>query len=142
MNYSDKLKDPRWQKKRLEILQRDDFTCQFCCDNESLLVVHHFKYDGEPWETEDRYLITLCEDCHDYEHKQNKKYKKLLENTLIGLESDGYRAVASIINSININNNMPLYTLLDILEQCFQNENFYKDVILKYWHENICKVKI
>ncbi len=26
--YASKLKDPRWQKKRLEILQRDDFACQ------------------------------------------------------------------------------------------------------------------
>jgi hypothetical protein len=26
--YSKKLKHPRWQKKRLEILDRDKFTCQ------------------------------------------------------------------------------------------------------------------
>lgn len=31
-DYSQKLLDPRWQRKRLEILQRDDFTCQVCSD--------------------------------------------------------------------------------------------------------------
>jgi hypothetical protein len=25
MKYAEKLKDPRWQKKRLEVFQRDDF---------------------------------------------------------------------------------------------------------------------
>lgn len=44
MGYSDKLKDPRWQKKRLEILTRDEWTCQICFDTESTLVVHHQKY--------------------------------------------------------------------------------------------------
>lgn len=33
MTYSQKLRDPRWQKKRLEILERDSFTCQHCHDH-------------------------------------------------------------------------------------------------------------
>ena len=37
--YSQKLKDPRWQKKRLQILERDEWNCQICHDNESTLVV-------------------------------------------------------------------------------------------------------
>ena len=32
MNYSEQLKSPKWQKKRLEIMQRDKFTCQLCGD--------------------------------------------------------------------------------------------------------------
>lgn len=42
--YSEKLKDPRWQKKRLEILNRDEFACRFCGDNKSTLNVHHISY--------------------------------------------------------------------------------------------------
>lgn len=38
--YLEKLKDPRWQKRRLEIFQRDEFTCQVCFDTESTLHVH------------------------------------------------------------------------------------------------------
>ena len=64
--YSDKLKDPRWQRKRLEILERDDFTCQSCMDSESTLVVHHRYYENvEPWEYPNEALVTLCANCHE-----------------------------------------------------------------------------
>ena len=63
-NYSDKLKNPKWQKKRLEIMQRDGFACKYCGDAESPLNVHHFEYGKEPWDVEDKALITLCERCH------------------------------------------------------------------------------
>lgn len=70
--YAEKLKDPRWQKKRLEILSANDFKCQFCGDTETTLHVHHFVYSGEPWEAEDGDLTTICEDCHWLEHhRQN-----------------------------------------------------------------------
>ena len=67
--YSDKLKDPRWQKKRLEILQRDSFACQKCYDDESTLNVHHKLYlpNIDPWDYPDELLITLCENCHENE---------------------------------------------------------------------------
>lgn len=67
--YQKKLLDPRWQKKRLEILQRDGFTCQKCYDDTNTLHVHHRRYltGKEPWDYEDRLLITLCKDCHENE---------------------------------------------------------------------------
>lgn len=65
MTYSDKLKDPRWQKKRLEIMKRDDFTCKYCGDKTTSLNIHHSYYRGEPWESPNESLITLCEDCHE-----------------------------------------------------------------------------
>ncbi len=66
MNYSDKLKDPRWQRKRLEILNRDDFTCKLCQDTKSTLHVHHKKYEAgkDPWEYENENFETLCYVCH------------------------------------------------------------------------------
>lgn len=64
MNYSEKLRDPRWQRKRLEILNRDDFKCRLCNDFQSTLNIHHLKYNDEPWDIDDYYLITLCEHCH------------------------------------------------------------------------------
>lgn len=62
--YDKKLLDPRWQKKRLEILNRDNFTCDYCGDKESTLHVHHITYHGEPWEADDSMLQTVCKDCH------------------------------------------------------------------------------
>lgn len=74
MNYSELLKDPRWQKKRLEIMQRDGFACALCMDEKSTLHVHHKKYiNGRaPWEYEDKFLITLCDSCHEKQHGKNK----------------------------------------------------------------------
>lgn len=69
--YTEKLKDPQWQKKRLEILQRDNWTCKGCGDNKSTLHVHHKKYifGRDPWEYENNMLITLCEFCHTREEQ-------------------------------------------------------------------------
>lgn len=65
-SYSTKLRDPRWQKKRLRVMERDGFCCQNCGDTTTTLNVHHFEYNGDPWETEDGNLITFCEDCHSF----------------------------------------------------------------------------
>lgn len=64
--YWQKLQDPRWQKKRLEILERDKFTCLSCGSITETLHVHHTAYDRdrEPWEYSQS-LITLCEQCHE-----------------------------------------------------------------------------
>lgn len=66
MTYAEKLKDPRWQKKRLEIMQRDDFTCRDCGDTTKTLNVDHrfYRKGYDPWEYDDADLWTLCEDCH------------------------------------------------------------------------------
>lgn len=67
--YSEKLKDPRWQKKRLEILERDEWRCCGCGATDKTLHVHHRCYwpRTEPWEYDALFLETLCVDCHEYE---------------------------------------------------------------------------
>lgn len=64
VSYSDKLKNPKWQRKRLEILNRDKFTCTKCGDKETELHIHHLKYSGEPWDAPNENLQTLCKYCH------------------------------------------------------------------------------
>ncbi len=68
--YYEKLRDPRWQKRRLEIMQRDRFGCIDCGDSESTLNVHHCYYEKglDPWEYDDDCLKTLCEHCHERRH--------------------------------------------------------------------------
>src|SRR5688572_4216327 len=67
--YIKKFKDPRWQKMRLEIFERDEFTCQMCFDHESTLNVHHRYYEAgkDPWDYPAEALVTLCETCHEAE---------------------------------------------------------------------------
>ena len=65
MSYSDKLKHPKWQKKRLEILNRDSWACKYCSDTESQLHVHHLKYTTkEPYDELSENLVATCQDCH------------------------------------------------------------------------------
>lgn len=65
MDYSTKLKSPKWQRKRLEIFQRDNFTCTSCGESDETLHVHHEKYVGaNPWDTPSEFLKTVCHQCH------------------------------------------------------------------------------
>lgn len=67
MTYGEKLKDPRWQKKRLEILERDKWTCLICDSKDKTLHVHHgyYKRGVDPWDYPDWSLKTLCSPCHE-----------------------------------------------------------------------------
>ncbi|KKM79867.1 hypothetical protein LCGC14_1345570 [marine sediment metagenome] len=66
MTYSEKLKNPKWQKKRLSILNRDKWRCQLCKDEDTTLHVHHLQYTADNiWDEPDENLQTLCEHCHD-----------------------------------------------------------------------------
>lgn len=67
--YAELLRKPEWQKKRLEIMQRDNFTCQYCGSKENELQVHHrvYRKGTKPWEYDNDELITLCNRCHEVE---------------------------------------------------------------------------
>jgi hypothetical protein len=66
-SYWEKLRDPRWQKKRLQILERDRWACVRCGDTTTTLNVHHGYYERglDPWDYGDYSLWTLCEPCHE-----------------------------------------------------------------------------
>ena len=89
--YSEKLRDPRWQRKRLEVLQRDDFTCQECSSTTKTLHIHHLDYEKgfEPWDYPLDYLVTLCEDCHlaVEQYKKNNEAEMLAAIRLLMKDS-------------------------------------------------------
>lgn len=71
--YFELLKSPRWQEKRLEIMNRDQFTCLECGDKTKTkqLTVHHRYYikGREPGNYPSWALVTLCKDCHKIEQE-------------------------------------------------------------------------
>lgn len=79
-SYAEKLKDPRWQRKRLEILERDGWACVLCDDATNTLHVHHWYYTKgkEPWEYPARALATLCESCHAQEEERRPEAESVL----------------------------------------------------------------
>lgn len=73
-SYAEKLKDPRWQKKRLQVLNHAKFRCQICGAKDRTLHVHHSYYEKgkEPWEYPTGSLISVCEDCHAMLHPKKQ----------------------------------------------------------------------
>ena len=64
--------DPRWQKKRLEVMQAHNFSCEICGDKESTLHIHHKQYlkGYEPWDYKIDQLSCVCETCHEINHSK------------------------------------------------------------------------
>lgn len=85
-SYLEKLRDPRWQKMRLEILQRDEWQCKNCGSGKITLHVHHRWYERgrEPWDYPTSALVTLCETCHQFE----TDFRSSLEDDLLSYGKD------------------------------------------------------
>ena len=79
-NYQTLLKHPKWFVRRKEILNRDKEQCVICSSSIKL-EVHHRQYHFSkskntfvpPWQYDDKYLITICNHCHNMGHNQIKK---------------------------------------------------------------------
>lgn len=110
--YWEKLKDPRWQKMRLKIMSRDEFSCCDCGEMEKTLNVHHTYYEraADPWDYPMDSLLTLCETCHGERHAREAFLSKLL--AAMSAESieriTGYALAESVVSceeaGIEINN--------------------------------------
>ncbi|MFH2058397.1 MAG: HNH endonuclease [Pseudomonadota bacterium] len=139
--YQEKLKDPRWQKKRLEILERDGWSCQRCGDDESMLVVHHRRYfpGKEPWEYENKILITLCENCHDSERSERPDVEsdllsRLREMFLI----DGLTDITTGFINMNVLHGQEV--VASMLSWIFSNDNIQRELLDRFF-EGLKNVK-
>lgn len=78
-SYGAKLFDKRWRDYRKIILQRDGHKCVIC-SSESELQAHHKQYHfselkgtfKDPWEYNNKYVITVCKKCHQKGHNRFK----------------------------------------------------------------------
>ena len=73
-SYTEKFLDPRWQRKRTEIMQRADFRCEWCGSNKYTLHIHHGYYESgtDPWDYHNDTLYCLCEHCHEYAEERKR----------------------------------------------------------------------
>jgi hypothetical protein len=92
MTYAEKLKDPRWQKRRLEVLEAANWQCSECHSTERTLHVHHnfYRSKTEPWNYPDHALRVVCDECHDLIEKQRKEFKDLSEALFEDPEGAGF----------------------------------------------------
>lgn len=151
MEYKDQIKSPKWQKRRLEILKRDEFTCQQCGNKELTLHVHHKHYNKGAmiWDYQGWELTTLCEDCHSETH--NKKEIKhppnldLLDYINENFSRIDIKNLYNILSSLpeNFDTELESNEFLEVLSTCFNIkgfstklffdinqicENYYKDI--------------
>ncbi len=85
-SYRELLFDARWLNKKAAIIKRDNFCCAIC-GSTNHIVVHHKQYHYKrkeqrkcyPWEYDDKYLITLCENCHKRGHFKFKIPMKFID---------------------------------------------------------------
>jgi hypothetical protein len=73
-------RDPRWQRKRLAVMEAADFACEECGAEDKTLNVHHTYYlkGHKPWEYDDDSLKCLCEECHEERHGIADELKTVL----------------------------------------------------------------
>ena len=104
MEYSEKLRDPRWQKRRLQVFERDGWKCRRCGCEDNTLAVHHRQYypHMEPWEYPDADLETLCEFCHEEEREVRPDYERWL---VVTLRKNGWpaRNIKVLVNTVALN---------------------------------------
>lgn len=104
MTYSEKLQDPRWQKKRLEIMQYADFRCQLCGDSTQTLHVHHSRYEAgkDPWDYPSGSLVCSCEKCHSVLHGKRITIEAIvfvLEEA-VGMMREGAKAPNPMVDRV------------------------------------------
>ena len=135
MKYAEKLKDPRWQKLRLEVFNRDEFTCQNCMETEKPLAVHHLRYvpDREPWEYKTWQLVTLCEDCHteEYESMYGAMTSLIEQIKDKGFLSNAVTNLSVAFHGLNLH--YPQEVIADAISHIFTDDKLFSQLMTMYF---------
>ncbi|MCW5981249.1 MAG: hypothetical protein KIT09_24410 [Bryobacteraceae bacterium] len=93
VSYSERLKDPRWQKKRSRIPQRCNSQCEECASTQCIEVHHcYYRYGREPWQYPDIALLALCRSCHKDRADAEMRFR-LFQQSLSTEELRGIQAM-------------------------------------------------
>lgn len=141
-SYEDALLTEEWEKKREEILLRDNYKCSKCSKVQyengvyTPLHVHHkVYYSGKlPWQYENDTLITLCKECHKKEHGGNvefyqKSIKRLINWKTLNPQIDLNELHPSPFE-IRVSN-QDNKELMDYMYRAYSNY-FYKTTLVRY----------
>ncbi len=111
-DFLEQYKHPNWQRKRLQILERDSYECRWCCASDDELHVHHLEYTKghKVWDYSDDNFITLCKTCHEHagdvlldvkRKLWNVVYLNALQNLSIAWTTEaGRKRVSKSLNSL------------------------------------------
>lgn len=135
------LESPLWQKKRLFIFERDNWTCCCCGEKTKSLHIHHWQYGSAPWEVDDDMLITVCKDCHLFITK-NKTAS--LEETLqlINLQRKGIKLnnIENTLMALAIKNDDDLKKYINYISERYDYysvSNKILETLILRWYERL-----
>lgn len=129
MSYAKKLQNPLWQKKRLEILQRDNFECTLCGCNDKELHVHHrwYQFGKDIWDYPNENFETLCYECHEYIETSIKDsfsdIQIIIRKTF--LNQDDYNCIVKLLIHLSeekFSNYKPI-AIRDAIDQIVENND-------------------
>lgn len=86
LTYSQQLADPRWQRRRLEMLEAAGWSCGNCASETWQLHVHHPRYikGRMAWEYYDDELEVLCAECHEAHHRFERSLSDATHTSVFG----------------------------------------------------------
>lgn len=141
--YFRKLTDPRWQKKRLEIFERDGFRCRGCGSSSNTLHVHHlvYRWGIEPWLVSPDDLLSLCDRCHELASDKDT-IRELHRILCCGINPHVLKQlIATMVDGLNSQNpehlkdgNLSEFHLPDMLHEM-------RDAFLESWHEKFARTE-
>jgi hypothetical protein len=118
--YREMLRDPRWQKVRLDVMARDGWACVWCGDKRSNLQVHHRKYGAwgtKPWESPTEHLVTACERCHEFVSTGSVRLQEMTKD----LDPRQTQVALALMAAAIDGNSVPLGELVAAF--CYQRES-------------------
>jgi len=103
-SYSEMLRDPRWQKKRLEVFEDAGWACAECGKMTEELHVHHLLYrrGAKPWEYEPGELSALCSKCHEETESAKQAFEITVAEyvSMMGRHSEVYRELRGYLDAV------------------------------------------
>lgn len=119
MTYSEQLRHPLWQRKRLEVLSLAGWACQCCKAADQTLHVHHKRYvkGRMAWEYSCDELAALCETCHQEVHHDDDIFKDILAHCPVNGPRSIRKAMAVAAGFIGIHEATP-----DHLNEAFSDQ--------------------
>lgn len=136
--YSEQYRSPKWQKKRLEVLNAADFRCEDCGSKEKTLNVHHVIYHKgrEVWNYDNDELMVLCEECHQARHRLQSAMMLIMKR----FGTPGLTQIAGYIHGM-VFDDLLRQDLDERNIKLWDDEDYCQGVIDAVWAWNGCDTK-
>lgn len=121
-SYYELLKDPRWQRKRLELFKSNGWRCERCGSEEDSLHAHHGSYlkGFKPWEYPNKMYHCLCDNCHEFATSEMDHLNRLIGQFQIDNLEDLIFIALALLHKDNITRSEAALRFCNILNYDYE----------------------